>query len=61
MSKKDTTQIKTLLDRMIDKDLQAVMQGIMDMADVSADIKASRVGLASTAMHHLKLLRAALG
>lgn len=50
-----------MLDNMIDKEVPAVMDAIMRSTDIPADIKSSRVGLASTALHHLRLLKAAMG
>ena len=61
MSKEKNKDIKALLDNMIDKEVPALMDAIMKITDISADLKASRVGLASTALHHLRLLKAAMG
>jgi len=44
---------------MIDKDVPALMEQIMLDAKAEASVKAARVGLANTALHHLRLLKAA--
>lgn len=60
MSEKKGNKIKALLDSMIDKEVPALLKEIIESPDIPADVKAARVGLASTALHHLKLLRSAL-
>jgi len=59
LSKEKPKSVKELLDNMINVEIPAVMQEIMVAKDVAADVKAARVGLASTGLHHLRLLRAA--
>jgi len=44
---------------MIKADIPDLMEQIMAEPKVEADVKAARVGLASTALHHLRLLAAA--
>lgn len=60
MTEKKATNTKALLDNMIDKQVPALLEAIMADPKTAADVKAARVGLASTALHHLKLLRGAL-
>jgi len=60
LSKEKAANLKELLSAVIDKTMPMIMQEIMAAKDVSPDVKAARVGLASTALHHLKLLRAAI-
>jgi len=59
LSKEKGKSVKELLDNMINTEIPAVMLEIMAAKDVPAEVKAARVGLASTGLHHLKLLRAA--
>lgn len=61
MSEKNAKlQTTKLLDN-IEKQINDVMAAIMADTKLSADIKAARVGLASTALHHIKLLKGAIG
>jgi hypothetical protein len=60
VSKEKAKTAKALLDNMIDKEVPALLDAIMATPDIPADMKAARVGLASTALHHLKLLRGAI-
>jgi len=60
VSEKKATKTKALLDTIIDKHMEELMNAILADPKIPATVKASRVGLASTALHHLKLLRGAL-
>jgi len=60
LSKKDQNKIKSLLDALIDKDIPELLKLTMEDTTTPADVKASRIGLVSTALHHLKLMRMAV-
>lgn len=59
MSKEKKRSAKDILEQMIKADIPDLMEQIMAEPKVEADVKAARVGLASTALHHLRLLAAA--
>ena len=59
MSEKKKRDAKALIEQMVSTDIPELMQIIMAEAKTDPSVKAARVGLASTALHHLKLLRAA--
>ena len=59
MSKSKQTSITEVLDTLINQTMPKLMQVILDEKDVPTEVKAARVGLANTALHHLRLLRAA--
>jgi len=60
MSIKKDADLKAMLDSLVKNELPAIMTAIMADNKTAPDIKASRVGLASMALHHLRLLRAAI-
>jgi hypothetical protein len=59
LSEKKKRDAKAILDQLINVDIPDLMTMTMAEAKVDASVKAARVGLLSTALHHLKLLRAA--
>jgi len=59
LTEKKKRDVKAILEQMITVDVPDIMQLIIADTKVDAVVKAARVGLASTALHHLRLLRAA--
>lgn len=51
--------MKDVLNTLITETMPKLMEIIIAEKDVPMDVKAARVGLANTALHHLKLLKAA--
>ena len=59
MSREKKGNIKDVLDTLVTETMPKLMQVIITEKDVDTSVKAARVGLANTALHHLKLLKAA--
>jgi len=59
LSKKKESNVKEVLNTLVNETMPKLMEVIIAEKDVAMDTKAARVGLANTALHHLKLLKAA--
>jgi len=60
LSKSPNRSAKELLAQLVDKDVPDLMRAITDDPKLNVEVKAARIGLANTALHHLRLLKMAM-
>jgi len=59
LSEKKKRDAKAIIEQLVNIDIPELMTMVMADAKTDPSVKAARVGLLSTSLHHLKLLRAA--